>query len=336
MRKLEPWTGALVCLLFVLVGTARQMGVIDATVERVLAIALIVGAAVVAMRGRGRLERLSELYLWLSFIVSLSLVQAWAQWLAERTGQDAMAIYRFASIGHVVIVIGALTVLGAWSSEDDENPDSHPLRMAAGLLVVGAVVFWIGAPTFAGMTPEQILENPAGHLWTSATFLLATFITLPALALLTLALRQAGDRFFSVLGLLAFALGAVFWTIHLAFRVTVLTWAAQELKATGAPPPWLQPWREWAGLMFAIYSVLAYLGIAAYGGALLETRVLARWIGRTCVVVGFLAAPLFGPPLIIHVMPWFVGIVLLRQALAARAPTPPHAPVDRISPFAGA
>ena len=96
-----------------------------------------------------------------------------------------------------------------------------------------------------------------------------------------------------------------------------MLWAAREFARTGAPPPWFEPWSTWAGLLFGIYSVLAYLAIMAYGAALLQTGLLARWIGWTCLVFGLLAAPLVGPPLFIHVMPWFVGILLLKQGTPA-------------------
>ena len=70
---------------------------------------------------------------------------------------------------------------------------------------------------------------------------------------------------------------------------------------------------KWAGLLFGIYSVLAYLALMAYGAALLQTGLLVRWVGWTCLVFGLAAAPFFGPPLFIHVMPWFVSILLLKQ-----------------------
>lgn len=309
-------TGAAVCVLvlLVVVGITKEMGVISASFEHALSLLLMLIGVGWAVKGSEKLLRLSELYLWLAFILSLGLLQALAHRLAGLIGLDGLAVYRLVSIVHVIVIIAALWVLGAWSREEGQaNANSYPARPAAGLLIVGAVVFWVGAATFPGTALEKILANPAAHFWTNITFLLAAFITLAGLALFTLALREAGDRFLSVLGLLAFMFGAVFWTIHLAFRLTVLVGAAQELNRTSMPPPWLQPWRDWAGLLFGIYSVLAYLGIAAYGGALLKTGLLARWVGWTCLVFGLLAAPFVGPPFIIHIMPWFVGILLVRQ-----------------------
>lgn len=59
--------------------------------------------------------------------------------------------------------------------------------------------------------------------------------------------------------------------------------------------------------------MLAYLGLAAYGGALLKTGLVPRWAGWMCVVAGLLAAPLGGLPLFIHVPLWLVGLLVLRD-----------------------
>ncbi|MGH9839642.1 MAG: hypothetical protein ACREEM_12750 [Blastocatellia bacterium] len=289
-------------------------GVISASTGQTLSILLMLIGVIWAVKGADKLRRLSELYLWLAFILSIYHLHVLAQAVAGWMGLDGIVVFRPVAIVHLLVVGAALWALGAWSS--DEEPaatGAQPARLAAGLFVVGAVVFWVGARTFPGMALEKIQANPAGHLWTSVNFLLANVITLAGLALFTLALREAGDRYFSILGLLFFTFGAVFWTLHLAFRLTVMVRAAQELNLSSGPPQWFEPWRDWAALLFGIYSVLAYVGLAAYGGALLKTGWLPRWVGWTCVVAGLLAAPLGGLPLFIHVPLWLAGILTLKQ-----------------------
>src|SRR5262245_42934624 len=70
--------------------------------------------------------------------------------------------------------------------------------------------------------------------------------------------------------------------------------------------------------LFAIYMVLAYLAIAAYGKALLATGLAPRWVARTLLIFGLLGAvgfvariPVFNPPLMIHLVTGIVGVVLL-------------------------
>jgi hypothetical protein len=229
-------------------------------------------------------------------------------------GVEGIAVFRPVAIVHTLVVGAAVWALGEWSS--DEEPAggiAYLARLAAGLFVVGAVVFWVGARTFPGTALEKVQANLPGHFWTCGAFLIANVITLAGLALFTLALREAGDRYFSTLGFLFFAFGAVFWTLHLAFRLTVMVQAAQEWSLASGPPQWFGSWRGWAALLFGVYSVLAYIGLAFYGGALLKIGWLPRWVGWTCVVAGLLAAPLGGLPLFIHVPLWLVGILTLRH-----------------------
>ena len=118
------------------------------------------------------------------------------------------------------------------------------------------------------MSVERIAANLEAHFLTSGTFLLAALLTLPGLALLTVALRGTRGHVLSVMGFLGFFFASVLWTIHLAFRLTVLVWAVDQPSAADGGPAWLAPWVDWAGLLFGLYSVLAFLSIAAYGGAL--------------------------------------------------------------------
>ena len=258
--------------------------------------------------GKALFQRLSELYLWLAFVFSLALLDRIANGLAQFLGQDSLSIYEALGVVHLLSVVIALWLLRAWTS--------HPARLAAGLLIVGAVVFWIGASAFPGLSVERIAANLEAHFLTSGTFLLAALLTLPGLALLTVALRGTRGHVLSVMGFVGFFFASVLWTIHLAFRLTVLVWAADQPSAADGGPAWLAPWVDWAGLLFGLYSVLAFLSIAAYGGALLKAAWVQRWMGWTAVGLALAGAPLVGPPLFIHVVPWFLGIVLLRYGRA--------------------
>jgi hypothetical protein len=303
--------GAAISVLLFIVVAITERGIISAFVGQSLSILLMLIGAAWAVKGSGKLRRLSELYLWLAFILSLYHLHLLAEALAGWMGLDGIVVFRPVAIIHTLVVVAALWALGAWSS--DEETGAYPARLVAGLFVVGAVVFWVGARAFPGTALEKVQANLAGHYWTSVNFLLANVITLAGLALFTLALRKEGDRYFSILGLLFFTFGAVFWTLHLAYRLTVLVRAAQEFNLTVGPPQWFEPWRDFAAILFGVYSVLAYIGLAAYGVALLRTGWLPRWAGWTCVVAGMLAAPLGGLPLFIHVPLWLVGILTLRQ-----------------------
>jgi len=154
--------------------------------------------------------------------------------------------------------------------------------------------------------------------WVNGCFVVGVLLTASGLSILTIVLYSAGDRILSSLGLISFLFGSILWIISLAFRLTVTVLAAQETMETSIIPSLYLSLHQWSGLMFAIYMVLAYLSIGAYGGALIKTELLADWLGWTSLVFGLAGAvlfiariPLFDPPAMIHIIPGVIGIYLL-------------------------
>lgn len=300
------------CILLLAVARMRSTTTLTDSLANGLSGLLIAAGVALALRGPDKLRRLAELYLWLAFIVSLSLLKILTDALAQQLSLDPLATLQTAGVVHAVIAAACLGILGAWlPASARPQTHSYPARLAAGLLIFGAVVFWIGARTFPGTDLPSVAASLGGHLWTAGNFLLAILITLIGLGLLTQTLRNAGDRTLALLALATITFGSVFWVLHLAFRLTVMRTAAEELTATGAVPSWYLPWIDASGLLFGLFSALAYLAIAAYGGAVLRTRLLPRWLGWTCLVVGLAAAPTFGPPFFIHTVLWIVGMTVL-------------------------
>jgi hypothetical protein len=308
---LLPRIGALLTVLLVAVVATMERGVISATTGYALSGAMVAAGAGWVLSGRDRLHQLSELYLWLAFIVSIYHLQAVATLLAGWLGLPTTDILRALAVLHVAVVGAAVWILGTRARNGDSPDEDSSRRFAAALFVVGAVVFWVGARTFPGTALEQVQANPAGHTWTSVSFLIATLLTLAGCVALTQSLCEAGDRVLSPVALALFLVGAVLWMLHLGYRLTVLPIASEEWHATAATPVWFEPWRQWAGALFVSYSVLAYVSLALFGCALLRTQWVPRWVAWTWIASGFVAAPLGGLPLFIHVPLWIGGIRLL-------------------------
>ena len=200
-------------------------------------------------------------------------------------------------------------------------------RLVAWTLIAGAVIFWIGAGTppyrqWMGPPIKEYLSiiaaNRPNWLFINGCFASATVVTVVGLSGLTAVLRGAGDRGWSVLALALYATGAGLWLVHLGHRLAVTPWAAGELAGTGDVPIGYEATRRWMGLLFGAYMVMAYLSVAAYGAAIIETAVVPRWVGKAAIVFGLvavpgLATPLFQPPLMVHVLPFLVGVMLLRS-----------------------
>ena len=258
----------------------------------------------------GTLHRLGELYLWIAPVFGLALLGL----IHERAGLGIL-LAGVAAI-HLAVIAAALWALGGMAAFR-----VSPGPLASALLILGSVIFWMGVVTWPTNKLESIAAHPANQWATTVLFLLAALTTLAGFAVLSTVLCESGDRILSQLGLISFLVAIVFWALHLAFRVTVVLHAAEQIALTGAAPPWFEPLRAWAELMFDIYMVMAYLAIAAYGAAMRKTGWAGKAWGRAFVVFGLVAAvgfvaglrP-FHPPLNVQLAPYAMGMLILRRA----------------------
>ena len=177
-------------------------------------------------------------------------------------------------------------------------------RLAGVLLILSGIVFAVGGslPTLGDNgnfriytlpVREHLLAVAASPLvwrWANVLMGAAAVVLLVALAILSAILGAHEARVMSSLGLMGFVIAAVLWLMFSAFRGAVTTAAAQEAIASGAIPPYYQPLAQWAFALFYMYAVLAFLALAAYGGALLQVRLLPSWAGW--ITVAYSAAML--------------------------------------------
>ena len=166
---------------------------------------------------------------------------------------------------------------------------------------------------------DQLLAiaiHPQLWRWDIDFYISGVVMMLLGLAMLTMLFWGAGDRVFSPLALIAFLFGSVLMVIFLAFPLGVDPVAAQETARTGVVPNYYLPLQEWTQVLFVIYSVLAFSALAAYGGAVLSTRVLPHWVGWLAIVYGLAGLGLVGvtgdaDPFLHLVLPLVIGILLL-------------------------
>lgn len=201
------------------------------------------------------------------------------------------------------------------------------------VLILGSVLFQVSAwmpltaltdskGTFVYLLPPQGLLEVVFHhqtlwWWTNALFMGSILVTILGLALLSMLLREAGDRVFSQLGLILFTFGAALWFIQLAFRLSIDLWAAREMARTGVLPNFYVPLSLWTHVLFVIYSILAFSALVLYGRSVLSSRLSPQWVGWLVIVYGLAGLGLLGftgdaPPFLNYVMPILIGIVLLR------------------------
>jgi hypothetical protein len=176
-------------------------------------------------------------------------------------------------------------------------------RITGALLLLGFIATMSGIVLF-GIDPKGgLIPVPAvlGYFqWDMTLIGGGVLVTALGLAVLQPLLSDAGDRVLARLGMCAILIGAGLWLVS----------EANELDGGG----WVQLERD--------YLLLSCFSMACYGGALLRTRLLPRWVAWISLAWGvvWLVRALFAivppvplPPLIANVVPLLIGITLLLQ-----------------------
>jgi hypothetical protein len=197
-------------------------------------------------------------------------------------------------------------------------------------LIVGCLLF-LGA---LGLMPRDTMGNFMVNLplreqllviaaqtslfqWSFSLIISGLIVTLLGLAMLTMLFRDAFDRTFSSLALLVSLFGDVLMVIYIAFPLGIAPMAAQETARTGVVPGYYVQLTLWTQPLFVIYTILAFSALAAYGGAILSTRVLPHWVGWLALVYALAGLVLAGvtagnvPPFLHHLVPMVMGVLLL-------------------------
>jgi hypothetical protein len=171
-------------------------------------------------------------------------------------------------------------------------------HVAGVLLIVPFVSFAIGAilPVVGPRGNMQIFTLPVReHLlavannestWRHANMFMGGAVVLlgAGLTTLTTILEAAGERLLSRVGFAAILVAATLWLIFSAFRSSVTVSAAREISSTGSVPTYYEPLASWARYVFQVYIVVGCVALIAFGGSLLETKLVAGWAALGTIV----------------------------------------------------
>jgi hypothetical protein len=196
-----------------------------------------------------------------------------------------------------------------------------------GVLITGLVVFLVGAVfwrlDYQRPLPEALpLIHRDRRRWAWIhTWMIAGLVTTPAgLVGLTLALAEPTDRVLAGMATAVYGVGAVCWIVGLAFRLTVTPWAAEQAVSSGQVHDGFSAYERWAGALYVVHMLTAYVGSALLGIALLASDAFPTWLGWAGIVwglafaAGFAAtrfAGAFNPPFWAHLYTGGIGLVLL-------------------------
>lgn len=198
---------------------------------------------------------------------------------------------------------------------------------AGGALVAGLVMFLVGAVAWRLDYQRPLKEAlPVIHrdrgrrAWIHTWMIAAVVVTPAGLAGLAMSLEEPTATVLAAMATVVYVAGAVCWIASLAFRLTVVPWAAERTVIDGRVPEDFAAYDRWAGALYLVHMLTAYVGSAVLGFAVLASDVLPTWLGWAGVAwglafaAGFVAtrfAGPFNPPFWAHVYTGAVGVVLL-------------------------
>ena len=283
---------------------------------------------------------ISRIYLWVALAATLALGPV----------RQAAGMEVFVLVGTVHLALVAAAVLAAGSAKGPEGrAREHPGFLPGVLLIAGPITLFMGA-TAGPPTPA----HPGDYLFNTTGLLLGVFVVLLGYAGLSARLWDRGERTWSVLGLAGVLVGTVLYALNMIFRYAQVAAGnaapfaeaeRQVFPGLGnisfpliAEPSWPVFLYVWATLMLAAYAALAYLCAAAYGAALLRAGCVGKVGGTTFVVLGlalalivgsgwlFLSYPVaetllffLGVPFMTVILPYFMGVTLIRDQTRGRA-----------------
>lgn len=283
-------------------------------------------------------QRIGSVYLWIAFFVAFFAIFA---------GPVRALGAPLASVAYTAFV--AVTAAVLWSAGAAKTEEGRAWRrpsfLPGVLLLAGPLVLLLGA----SVTGHPTAARPGYFLLNTTALLLGVLVLLFGCALLSARLWGAGERLLSVLGIAGFLLGAVLFAANMLFRYAVIASGAAEAFVVAdrqvfptlgtisfpleAEPSWLAFLYIWATLMLAAYGLISYLVSAAYGAALLRIGWVGKTGGTIFVTLGLALALVMGPgwlllsnpvvefllfllgvPFMTVVLPYFLGVALVRRA----------------------
>jgi hypothetical protein len=178
-----------------------------------------------------------------------------------------------------------------WSSE---RVTGMILVFSSVVLLPGVLMFWFRGGTRGGLPP-----SPAYYVWERGFVAAWVILTAVGFVLLQEILRNSPGQTLAVTGATAYFIGSILL-------------AAAEILSPSVGYGKVYP-------LSAGYVIIAFLAQAVLGGAILQSGLLAAWIGWASIVwniIWLILLPLISPhdiyfPILHNMMPLVVGIALL-------------------------
>lgn len=201
------------------------------------------------------------------------------------------------------------------------------LQVVGVWLVAGLTFFLVGAGAWRLEYERPLAEalrvihaDRRRRAWIHLWMIPAMFLTPMGVAGYAAVIADRAAAAIAVMAAVVYAMGAVCWVASLAFRLTVVPWAAERTVEDGVLPEGFAALDRWAGSLYVVHMASAYAAFALLGSAVLMAGQLPPWVGWLGVgwglsfLAGFVAtrfSGLFNPPFWAHAYTGVLGVVLL-------------------------
>ncbi len=199
--------------------------------------------------------------------------------------------------------------------------------LVGGVLVAGLGIFLVGAGAWRLDYQRPLEESlPVIHrdrrrrTWIHVWMIAAMPVTFAGWAGLAVILDEPRARVLAAMAAAVYVAGGVCWVVSLAFRLTVVPWAAEHTVSVGELPDGFAAHDRWAGALYCVHMLTAYVASGVLGIAVLVSDDLPTWLGWAGAGWGLafaagltatrFAGP-FNPPFWAHLYTATVGVVLL-------------------------
>jgi len=300
-------------------------------------------------RERGMAPQLLRAYLWIALFLTIPVGL-----LRDAAGTGAL-LCGYAAF--LALTAAAIFAVGAEKAGQGGTVREGATFLPGLLLAVGPLVLLLGA----SVTGEPTASLPGDYVLNTTAILLGSVILIGGFLTLAERLWEAGQRLLPMLGLAGLLVGAAVWLANLVFRYAIVAsgaaglqarvearaWVAHEyLRGLEGPPSWMELLLVWTDMLQITFVLLSYLSAAAFGVAMVR----AGWLGRlgsglfislnvaltVMVLAGIILADvsvvaawtayILTIPFMVFIMPYFVGVALmrpLRRKSAARGQRDP-------------
>ena len=202
-------------------------------------------------------------------------------------------------------------------------------ELVGGVLAAGLAIFLVGACAWRldyQRPPQESLllvdQDRRRWAWIHTWMVAGTLVTCAGLAGLTMIMDETTATVLAAMAGAVYLAGGVCWIASLAFRLTVMPWAADHTVSVGTVPDGFAPYDRWAGALYCVHMLTAYGASAVLGITVLASDALPTWLGwaglgwgltfAAGLVATRFAGP-FNPPFWAHLYTGTLGVCLILQ-----------------------